>query len=137
MAQKQGGKGKQSSPSDKAYWARRGTGQSQKTKRMEKHARRMGKTVAQLGNLGAFSSPEFPRVAKENESRFPIPMAALKELPNIAKLGGGYVIADTRVIEAHVATQALHAAFNACRTVPRRIVRHTPLGLQIVAEVLR
>ena len=137
MAQKQGGKGKTSSPSDKAYWARRGTGAGQKTRRMERHAKRMGKTVAQLGNLGAFSTPDFPKLAKEKESRFPIPMAALRELPNVAQQGGGFVIANGVILEAHVSTQALHAAFDACHTTPRRIVRQTPLGLSIVAEVLR
>ena len=67
MAQKQGGKGKQSSPSDKAYWARKGTGASQKTRKIEQHARRMGKTLKQLETAGAFGTPSFPRVQVPRE----------------------------------------------------------------------
>jgi len=70
MSQKQGGKGKQSSQSDKNYWARVSArpGKISKTKelRAARHAKRMGITLAQLQASGACqSSPVFPRVAQK------------------------------------------------------------------------
>ena len=136
MAQKQGGKGKSSSPSSIAYW-KRVSPTAQKTKRAAQHARRMGKSLPELQKAGAFSLPEFPKLRTEDAARFPIPMASLRELPNVALLGGGFVIADGRILDAATRTDALHGAYGNSRAVPRRIVRITPLGLSTVEETLR
>lgn len=63
MASKQGGKGKQSSPSRTASHKRAAAASEQRRdKRIARHARRMGKTVKALESLGAISSPKFPKI---------------------------------------------------------------------------
>jgi len=68
MAQKQGGKGKQSSPSDIAYWKRINP-TTQAAKRLAKHRARMGLTSVQMNAATALqpfqrapSPEETPRV---------------------------------------------------------------------------
>jgi hypothetical protein len=63
MASKQGGKGKQSSPSRKASHLRaRTSSESRRDKRIARHARRMGKTIKDLTASGALlPHPAFPR----------------------------------------------------------------------------
>lgn len=137
MAQKQGGKGKSSSPSSIAYW-KRVSPATQKAKAAARHARRMGKTPTQLAASGAYLGlPEFPKTRPDFSPTLPVPMASLRELPNVALLGGGFVIADGRILDAATRTDALHGAYGNSRTVPRRIVRITPLGLSTVEETLR
>jgi len=136
MAQKQGGKGKSSSPSSVAYW-KRVSPSAQKAKRANQHAKRMGKTHTKLIEAGAFSLPEFPKLRASFSPTLPVPMASLRELPNVAKLGGGFVIADGVILDAATRTNELHAAYGNSRTVPRRIVRITPFGLSTVEETLR
>lgn len=58
MAQKQGGKGKASSPSDQAYW-KRVRPEAQREKRMARHALRMGLTTREMAI--ACQTPDFPR----------------------------------------------------------------------------
>ena len=67
MASKQGGKGKQSSPSRKASHLRARThAETRREKRIARHARRMGLTVEALRKSGAvLSSPDFPRVPQK------------------------------------------------------------------------
>lgn len=59
MAQKQGGKGKSSSPSDIAYW-KRVNPETQKAKRLARHKRKMGLNSPQLTASQALT--HFPRV---------------------------------------------------------------------------
>lgn len=67
MASKQGGKGKSSSPSSIAYW-KRVSPDAQKAKRIAKHCRRMGLTMAQLANRNGL-----PTVANYPRQHIPAP----------------------------------------------------------------
>lgn len=70
MAQKQGGKGKSSSPSDQAYW-KRVRPEAQREKRMARHAKRQGLNKAQMAE--ACTMPDFPKIRAERPTRPEIP----------------------------------------------------------------
>jgi len=137
MAQKQGGKGKTSSPSRQASH-KRGPARTlaNQAKKIARHAKRMGLTSAQV-NFATLSDPFFgaPRTRRpggEKENRRPLPMAALQELPR--NFSGCFVIAAGVVLEASPHSTDLHRAFSGSSVVPRAIVRRSELGVLIPTE---
>lgn len=141
MAQKQGGTGKQSSPSDKAYWARKGTGGSQKTRRIEQHARRMGKTLKQLESSGALSSPTFPRVQVPRELEKVVFSGTVKDnFPAWAVYGHvpHFVISDgvTIGVEARE-TDAMGIFSQRKPGAFAKVVRASPIETKILAYAFR
>ena len=67
MPQKQGGKGKTSSPSDQAYWKRVNPA-AQKAKRIARHRRRMGLNQAQISAATAPAHYPHVPISREKES---------------------------------------------------------------------
>lgn len=136
--QKQGGKGKTSSPSRQASH-KRGPARTEanRLKKIARHAKRMGLDKAQTAAATLadpfFSAPRTRRPGGEKPARFPLPMAALHELPR--NYSGGFVIAAGVILEASPHSTDLHRAFSDSSTVPRRIVRRDELGRLIPTEV--